>query len=118
MADLTPRTVATEYMVTCLPEDVRQGYAWALWVQWRGGNRYCISRQQNGGPNEVLNMFGEWVWESIPSERTDEFMDVTRFELETALRMADEAAPNVEVNGITPADLLARNKARKVADHG
>ncbi|GAA0719340.1 hypothetical protein Drose_05665 [Dactylosporangium roseum] len=51
--------------------------------------------------HRCLTADGAWVYESIPSERSDEFLARTRFDLETALEMARQAAPHVKTNGIT-----------------
>lgn len=113
------RCVATEYMVTCVPDDVPQGYVWAVWVHWRGTDRYCVSRGQNQHPNEVWSSVeGDWVWESIPSERRDEFIAATRFSIAEALEIADGLAPNVVVNGYTPQDVIARWENRKRETEG
>ena len=49
-----------------------------------------------------LNRRGEWSYEPIPSSRTDRWLRAHRFDLETALRLAEKAAPKVTVNGWLP----------------
>jgi hypothetical protein len=58
-----------------------------------------------------LGADGEWDWEHIPSERTDEWLHSHRFDLETALKLAVEVAPTITVNGYTVADALAEEAA-------
>jgi hypothetical protein len=41
----------------------------------------------NGG--ECLNKKGEWEWESIPSERSQNFLSRTRYTLENAKHTVD-----------------------------
>lgn len=56
-------------------------------VEKRGTHSWCISR--NGS---VLANTGEWVYEPLPSSRTDEFIASTRFTLDFALDKARELA--------------------------
>lgn len=112
------RAQVTEYMVTALPEGHRDASIWALWVQWRGGrddnDRYCIAKSPNGATQVWDEAAGEWVWESIPSERRDEFIVRTRYSALRALEIARRLAPEVCWNGLRPADILARDAARRV----
>ncbi len=48
-----------------------------------------------------------------PSERDDDWLDAHRFDLDTALMLAKEAAPKVTVNGFTVADALRMAQQRK-----
>jgi hypothetical protein len=100
VADIPEPTVwPTAYAVSCLPEDdpawcglfvitvVRRAPdSWA--VVWRG---------------RCLSAIGEWDWEQIPSERTDDWKVAHRFDLDTALHLARNAAPLLKTNGHTVA---------------
>lgn len=55
---------------------------WA--VRWMGR---CVNRR------------GEWSYEPIPSSRTDRWLKAHRFDLETALRLAEKVAPEITLNG-------------------
>jgi hypothetical protein len=97
-----PRTWTSQYTVNAAPAgqpqyrylynvEVQQSYqidGTELWaVRWMSR---CLSRD------------GEWTLEPIPSSRTDEFLAAHRFDLDTALRLAKEAAPKITVNGRRP----------------
>jgi hypothetical protein len=100
-----PYVRATQYAVNLLPEteDVLGGHCFEITVEYRGHDRWAVARGR-----QCLGTDGTWSWESIPSEREDEWLDTHRFDLDTALRLAKEAAPGVTVNGRTAADALAR----------
>lgn len=104
-----PTVTATAYTVTCVPPgSAPQWYLWALKVEWRGEPGWAVL----GGPY-CLGTDGDWDFEPSPSSRTDEWTQAHRFDLDTALRLAREHAPKVNVNGMTPADVLAREAARR-----
>lgn len=94
----------TEYLVSAVPPRVDSWYVWALKVVWRGEDRWAVT----DGFRQCLSVSGEWDWESIPSERTDEWIAEHRFDLDTALERARELAPLRKVNGFTPAQAIAR----------
>lgn len=104
----------TQYVVSAVPEDLCMDYyAWNIEVDWRGpGDLWAVKRF-----SQCLGSDGLWDYESIPSERTDEWKRTHRFPLAEALRLAHEAAPSVVVNGITPADLLAKYGAVGRREH-
>ena len=94
---------ATEYEVSILPEgDIRRP-VFTITLQCRGEGRWAVTRH-----GSCLGTNGEWSRESIPSEREDAWLDAHRFDLETALRLAREAAPDVVVNGHTALDAYRR----------
>jgi hypothetical protein len=68
----------------------------ALTVERTAPDRWAVRRGQR-----CLNADGGWDWESIPSERTDEWLAEHRFDESTALALARDAAPKVTVNGWT-----------------
>ncbi|ONK09484.1 hypothetical protein [Streptomyces sp. MP131-18] len=100
------RIQPTRYEVNCLPEDDINGHSFALAVEYRGRDRWAVVRH-----GQCLGADGTWSYESVPSERTDEWLDHHRFDLGTALRLALAAAPSVTVNGWTVADALAMHAA-------
>lgn len=95
MPDLPETTVtATRYEVSLLPEgdDARRHFT--ITVEYRGDGRWAVCRYP-----ECLGADGTWDWEPRPSERDEDWLDTHRFDLDTALRLAKEAAPTVIVNG-------------------
>lgn len=98
------------YEVSVVPEDDINHDLYVLAVEDRGAGRWAVVRHR-----QCLGTDGTWDWESIPSEREDAWLDTHRFDLETALRLAEEAAPKVTVGGITAAEVAAR--AAEGSDH-
>ncbi|HEY9413313.1 MAG TPA: hypothetical protein VIQ30_01015 [Pseudonocardia sp.] len=98
----------TEYTVCALPEDDINSGSYAITVAYRGRGLWAVLRHRM-----CLGTDGEWDYESIPSEREDEWLATHRFDVHTALRLALEAAPKVTVNGWTVADALAAAKRRE-----
>lgn len=106
MTDLPEPTVQpTRYVVSLFPPDDHNGALFNLAVEYRGSGLWAIVRL-----GYCLGADGEWSYESIPSEREDEWLASHRFDLDTALKLAKEAAPHITVNGFTVADALARNR--------
>lgn len=101
-----PHVQPTEYTVNCLPED--DGHAFALTVAYRGRNRWAVLRH-----GSCLSADGQWDYEMNPSSREDDWLDEHRFDLDTALALAKEAAPKVTVNGHTVTDALAMHARRE-----
>lgn len=110
---------ATQYSIGCLPDDPLDGSSWDLHVEFTGAHRFGEPRPADQQwavrmrGHWCLSRDGKWDMESIPSERTDEWLAEHRFDLETALRLAKEHAPHVTVNGLTAAGLLAWRAQRK-----
>lgn len=111
--DLMVEVRATTYTVCALPLNDEDAHPFWITVEWRGDDRYAVCRSRR-----CLGADGEWSWESIPSEREDEWIATHRFDLDTALRLAEGAAPHVSVNGKTPADLINARIARGGEDDG
>jgi hypothetical protein len=101
-----PAAYPTAYTVTCLPDETPDANSWELTVEYRGRGLWAIKRWSN-----CLSRNGEWDYEHIPSEREDEWLAEHRFPLEEALELAKKAAPDVIVNGMTAADVLAWHAA-------
>ena len=98
------------YLVSMWPpgHDSDDASSWDIRVEWRGSDRWAVLHSRH-----CLGTDGEWDWETIPSERTDEWIAAHRFTLEAALHLAREAAPKVVVSGMTPAQAQAWEAARK-----
>lgn len=99
-----PQTRITRYEVSCIPPDHIDADSFTIAVAWRGRDRWAVLLRGMW----CLGTDGKWDHEPIPSERTDEWKATHRFDCETALKLAREAAPHVKVNGYTVADMLAR----------
>lgn len=122
-ADLPEPTVrVTRYEVSCLPEDLSDAYAgnFTITVEYRGGGLWGVSL----GGHRKLGADGTWSWgyrwqggdrEPVTDEERadyergrEEWLRVHRFDEETALRLAREAAPHIKLRHFTVADALAR----------
>lgn len=95
----------TEVTVSAVPEGNINHSVFAVQVAWRGGENYAVVRL-----GRCLGKDGEWSYESIPSERTDEWIAAHRFTYDEAYRRAIDIAPTIKVNGFTVADVLARQE--------
>ncbi len=103
MAEIKPEVTA--YTVCAVPPD-------------EAGNHLSfeikVERAHHSGTWAVRRMGrclgadGTWDWEPLPSSREDDWLEAHRFNLDTALRLAVEAAPHVVVNGVSAAGAAAR----------
>ncbi len=100
--DLPVHTTATTYTVCALPLDRREAGHFSITVEWRSEGRWAVCRFR-----QCLDANGEWDFERSPSNREDEWLDAHRFDLDTALWLAQQAAPTITVNGYSIADVLA-----------
>lgn len=107
---MEPVTTEDSFTVTCVTEaeDDVNWHLFSINVVYAGRGRWAIRRH-----GRCLNAAGQWDYESIPSERTDEWLAAYRFDRETALRLAAEAAPKVTVNGWTVTGVLADARKRR-----
>lgn len=71
----------TEYRIGT-DEDVKNHKA--VYVIYRGNNKYVVSDHAS-----VLSITGDWEWEPSPSNRDDEFITRTRFDLADAMKLAE-----------------------------
>jgi hypothetical protein len=81
--------------VCCLPDDHPERYSFALKVVSRdlaGGMWAVLDRA-----DRCLSVAGEWEYEHIPSERTDEWKATHRFTKSRALELATEWAPKMTI---------------------
>ncbi|WP_432053691.1 hypothetical protein [Streptomyces sp. bgisy022] len=105
---MTAYATVTQYAVTLLPETDINSPLYEITVDYRGHGQWAVTRHR-----QCMNHAGGWDWEPIPSERDDDWLTTHRFDLDTALRLAKEAAPHVTVNGITATEALARSARRQ-----
>jgi hypothetical protein len=109
MPEITKAVVhPTRFDVSCLPLDDINASGFTITVEYRGRDKWAVLRSGR----MCLSSAGEWDWESIPSERTDEWLATHRFDLETAKRLAINAAPKMVCNGWTVADALTSIERR------
>jgi hypothetical protein len=94
---------ATTFTVSLLPYDHIDAPLFALAVEKRSEGTWAVMRMRH-----CLGVGGEWDFEPSPSNREDEWLATHRFDLDTALTLAREAAPAVRVNGRTAADAASR----------
>jgi hypothetical protein len=99
-----PTVRPTRYEVNCLPEEDINARLFALTVEYRGRELWAVRR---GTFHDCLGVDGTWDHEPNPSNRDDDWLAAHRFDLDTALRLAKEAAPKVTVNGWTVQRALA-----------
>jgi hypothetical protein len=108
-----PAVRADRYTVNCVPEGVMDGGAFEITVEYRGRDRWAVLRH-----GCCLSAAGAWEYEMRPSAREDEWLAEHRFDLDTALKLAREAAPLVTVNGFTVADAIRMHERRKETRRG
>ncbi|MEU8756248.1 hypothetical protein AB0C88_37750 [Streptomyces chartreusis] len=96
-----PYVRPTRYDVNLVPENADPGGAYAITVEYRGDNRWAVLRH-----TLCLSASGQWDRERNTSEREEEWLDTHRFDLDTALRLAEEQASDI-------APVKWRGKARK-----
>ncbi len=118
-----PVVQAVRYTVNAVPEDSSpDAHVFEITVERRRGGLWTAIRH-----HRYLGRDGTWThgpdWPvGNPGSREpvtdaecvgyhsaqEEWLADTRYDLETALKLAREAAPHVTVNGLTPAAALAR----------
>jgi hypothetical protein len=98
-----PTVQPVRYTVTCLPEDDVNSHVFAIDVVYRGTGRWAVQR----GEHACLGADGTWAQGVKEYDRGNEWLDTHRFDLDTALKLAREAASLITVNGYTVADALA-----------
>jgi hypothetical protein len=60
-----------------------------LLISWRGHDRWAITDRFGN----VMLRTGEWVYEPMPSSRTEEFIAATRFPLDEAFEIVGAPIP-------------------------
>lgn len=100
MTDLTPVVQATRYTVNCVPAELTpDAHVFALQVNRKRDGLWVVT-----DGSSTLRADGTW---------SDEYGQhgygaAYRHDLNTALELAKQAAPKVIVNGLTPAQAIAR----------
>ena len=105
-----PSEFASVYMVCALPREHPSFHDFAVTVEWRGSmfpDRLDVSWAVCWR-GRCADKHGEWDYEPRPSSRTDEWIASHRFSVDEALRIARALAPDVVVNGWTPAMMELR----------
>ena len=69
-------------------------------------------RPPSGSAAPALGRDGRWHHERRPSERTREEIEGNRFTLEEALKLAEDMAPRVEVNGLEAFEAFLRHESK------
>jgi len=95
----TPTVQPTAYRVSLLSEGDVNFKFYVLTVEYRQEGQWAVT---NG--DACLGADGTWADGVKPYGRSDEWISAHRFDLDTALRLAQAAAPHVAVNGRTAAD--------------
>lgn len=103
---MTPavHTNPTQYAVSCLPEGHEARTHLTVLVEYRGHDQWAVVWPGTG----CLSTGGEWHYESLPSERAQEWIAEHRFPLNEALWRAREVAPTLSVNGFTVTEVLEK----------
>jgi hypothetical protein len=89
----------TEYRVSAAPLDHPEGWRFALIVRWNRTGTWMVT--DGASPPDYMGADGLWSWESGVDRDAEGWRDAYKFDLETALRIAREAAPKVVINGWT-----------------
>lgn len=97
-----PNAKAVLYEVSLLPEDHIDYRPFVVTVEERGGQWAVVHGDR------CLGADGAWVRGVKPHGRGDAWLATHRFDLDTALRLAREAAPYVDVNGTTASSAYQR----------
>lgn len=79
------------FIANAAPEDAPDAYVFAVAVEFRGGDRWAVTRHGVF----ALGTDGVWSWERLPSSRADEWIAEHRFPLDKALELAQEAARKI-----------------------
>lgn len=91
MAEIPEPTVkAIEYTVNCVPEDGDESHLFEIRVHYRGTNRWAVTRFDS-----CLGTDGTWAQGIKAYGRGDQWLNDHRFDLDTALNLAKQAAPHV-----------------------
>ncbi|MGW5387147.1 hypothetical protein [Nocardia sp. NPDC003963] len=104
-----PAVTVTRYEVSCMPLDSINALGLTVTVEHRGNDRWAVKRLSS-----CYDIDGNPSYESIPSEREEEWLERYRHDLDTALELAKRIAPTLKVNGHSIADVLlweSRNAA-------
>lgn len=96
---------ATRYEVSIFPEGAQPRRHFTITIEWRSDDRWAVL-----DGHYCLGSDGEWEYEPQPSNRDDAWIDTHRFDLDTAKRLAKQAAPYLIVNGHTALEIYRRTQ--------
>lgn len=99
--------MVTAVTVSLLPEGHIDRGHFELTVEYRGNGRWAVMHGRF-----CLGTDGDWEYEMRPSERVDEWLATHRFDYDTALELARQAAPDVTCNGHRAGDVAAEEARR------
>lgn len=115
--DLIPQTRITRYQVSCLREDHPDADAFTLTVEYRGRDRWAVTRMGAHYDADGGRSWGfDWPGNKEPVTEEEiaaadqarvEWLSRHRFDLSAALAIAEREAPKVTVNGWTIPQVLA-----------
>ncbi|MGW2520492.1 hypothetical protein ACWC09_26455 [Streptomyces sp. NPDC001617] len=80
----------TRYEVNLVPEHADPGGSFAITVEYRGDDRWAVLQN-----SLCLGTDGHWDRERVSSERGQAWLDAHRFDLTTALRVAEQQAVDI-----------------------
>jgi hypothetical protein len=92
---MTVTVTVTAYTVTAVTNPLYEGIYDIRVEQVPDTGKWAVRRM-----NHALSKKGNWDWENLPSNREDDWLAEHRFDLDTALRLAREAAPDITVNNL------------------
>lgn len=96
-------TEPTTYTVSALPREHPERRHYEITVEYRGPDAWAVLHKR-----WCLNADGDWTFEPRSPERTAAWLALHRFDLDDALKLAQEHAPDLDVNGITARQALER----------
>lgn len=103
------RVLPVAFLVTRLTDDGPDQETWSARVEATGHGRWAV---RNG--SRCLSKALTWDYEPMPSSREDEWLDEHRWDDSAEATLAAiKAEPTITWNGLTPADVLARQVARR-----
>ncbi|WP_040828896.1 hypothetical protein [Nocardia jiangxiensis] len=97
MTELKPQLKTTRFDISCLPENHPEQHAYTLQVEYRGRNKWCV----RDGFGFCYDRDGNRSYESLPTNREDEWLAQHRFALMEALVLAKRLAPGIIRGGVT-----------------
>lgn len=101
--ELVDHAISFAFYPAGAKEDDVNGMNFRITVERRGiGDAWAIKHFGDCWDGE------DWVYESLPSSRTDEFKAKARFPLETAVELARKFVDTIVINGATYAQWQAK----------